>query len=58
MMKNRERYLVWRIVFIHPDGTKAKKRTCWRTDDIERVRKLAQGIRPEDKIQLYYTEFY
>lgn len=28
-----------------------------RTDDLKDVRKLAQGINPEAKIRLCYTEF-
>nr|DAQ51785.1 MAG TPA: hypothetical protein [Caudoviricetes sp.] len=54
---NRKKYIVWRIIFSLPDRPVNSLRTCWRTDNLNDVRRLARGLNPEAKIRLCYTEF-
>nr|DAG50786.1 MAG TPA: hypothetical protein [Caudoviricetes sp.]DAS19960.1 MAG TPA: hypothetical protein [Caudoviricetes sp.]DAY71518.1 MAG TPA: hypothetical protein [Caudoviricetes sp.] len=54
---NRKKYIVWRIIYSFHDRPNKSIRSCWRTDNLTDVRKLAQGINPEAKIRLCYTEF-
>lgn len=56
-MNRNKKYIVWRIIYSFPDRPNKSIRSCWRTDNLTDVRKLAQGINPEAKIRLCYTEF-
>lgn len=57
MEVNRKKYIVWRVLFYYPDRTSKSVRTCWRTDDVMGVKRIMQGLNPEGKIRLCYTEF-